>query len=211
MLPFPSFLAPASVGAGLLNRLLSREPWARERLQRHAGKTVRFDVGGFRVSLCLQSDGLVQVSDPAIIPDVTLTLPASKLGKLPGVLASSEPDDIVELLHIQGDAGLAHTVADLARTLRFDAEDELASVVGDVAAVRLTSGAQTLAHGVRRAGTRLSENISEYLIEESRQVLGRGVFDEWRNSVHAMETRLRTLEQRIERLEQFPHSGGRAA
>lgn len=211
MLPFPSFLAPPSLGAGLLNRLLSREPWARERLQRHAGKTVRFDLGGFRVGLCLQSDGLVQVSDPAIVPDVTLTLPADKLGRLPAVLASSEPDDIVELLHIQGDAGLAHTVADLARSLRFDFEDELASVVGDVAAVRLTSGVQTLGHSARRAGNRLSENISEYLVEESRQLLGRGVFDEWRNSVHAMETRLRSLEQRVDRLEQFPHSGGRAA
>ena len=54
--------------------LLKREDWARERLVRHAGKTVRFALGGFSLGLTIGSDGLAELSDPAVVPDVTLTV-----------------------------------------------------------------------------------------------------------------------------------------
>src|SRR5690606_28504165 len=73
--PFPlAFLpAPASLAARALNALLAREGWARDRLARHAGKSVRLAVGGFTLSLTIDSDGAVQACDPAVQPDVTLT------------------------------------------------------------------------------------------------------------------------------------------
>lgn len=201
MLPIPSFLAPATVCAGVLNKLLQREPWARDRLARHSGKTVRFVAGSWVVGLSLQASGLVQASDPAIVPDVTLTIPADHLGQLPKVLRSADPDEIAELMHVQGDAGLARVVSDLARELRWDVEDDLAKVVGDVAAVRLLSGARMLAEGVRQAGRRLAGNVGEYLSEESGTLLSRPAFYEWQQRIQVAQQRLAELERNVQGLE----------
>src|SRR5690606_25300557 len=137
MLAFPPFPAPASVCARLLNSLLRREDWAKERLARHGGKSVRFVAAPWHIGLAIGADGLVEASDAAIVPDVTLTLPSDKLSQLPAILRRGDTDEITALLHIQGDAGLAQVVSELARGLRWDAEDDLARLVGDVAAVRL--------------------------------------------------------------------------
>ena len=211
MFVFPPFPAPASLCARLLNSLLRREDWARERLARHAGKSVRFVAEPWRIGLAIHSDGQVEACDPAIVPDVTLMLPGEKLAQLPAILRSGDTDEITALLHIQGDAGLAQVVSELARGLRWDIEDDLARVVGDVAAVRLVGAARGLSSAARRSAARLAENAAEYLVEESPQVLGRPAFEDWRGRLQAMQQRLRHLEQRIERIERRgAHLAGRA-
>ncbi|CPP27491.1 Uncharacterized protein conserved in bacteria [Bordetella pertussis] len=47
MLPFAALPTLPRIAARALNALLERESWARDRLARHAGKTVRFALGGF--------------------------------------------------------------------------------------------------------------------------------------------------------------------
>lgn len=194
--------------ARLLNSLLRHEDWARERLARHAGKSVRFVAEPWRVGLAIRSDGHVEAGDPAIVPDVTLTLPGEKLAQLPAIPRRGDTDEITALLHIQGDAGLAQVVSELARGLRWDIEDDLSRLVGDVAAVRLVDAARGLARAARRSTTRLAENAAEYLVEENPQVLGRFAFEDWRARLQAMQQRLRHLEQRVERIER--HGAPRA-
>jgi len=185
MLPLSVLPAPPRVAAGALNALLGREPWARERLARHAGKTVRFVLAGRPLSLTLASDGRVDVADAAIVPDVTLTLQAGRLDPA-GLLAGARPD-FAEMTHISGDAALAQVVADLARGLRWDAEADLARVVGDIPAARLASFGRALFDGVRGAGGRLAANLSEYLSEEQPVLAGRPLLEQWRQDLAALQ------------------------
>lgn len=204
MLPIPSFLAPATVCAGALNQLLRREEWARERLSRHAGKTVRFVVGRTTLALTLQAAGYAEPSNAAIVPDVTLTIPAGKLADLPRVLRGHDPRDIAQLMHVEGDAALAQVVSELASELRWDIEDDLAKVVGDVAAVRLIKGVKSLVGGAQVSAQRLAGNVSEYLSEESQLILGRPAYEEWRTELLATQIRLDLLERRVAQLERKP-------
>jgi ubiquinone biosynthesis protein UbiJ len=197
MLPLPSFLAPAVLSGGMLNKLLQREQWARDRLSRHAGKTVRFMVGGFRAEYAIQATGLVQASDPAVMPDVILTVPAQKLARLPAVLAARDPAAIADIMHVQGDAGLAQVVSDLARDLRWDAEEDLARVVGDVAAVRLLGTGRALADGVRSAAWRFAGNASEFISEESGMVASQPAVEAWSGRLGDLLARLDRLESRV--------------
>lgn len=200
MFAFPHLFAPASVCARLLNGLLSREDWAQDRLARHAGKSIRFVAGPWRVSLGIRADGRVETSDPAVVPDVTLTLPGEKLAQLPATLRGGDKDEIAAMLHIQGDAALVQVVSELAKGLRWDIEDDLSRLVGDVAAVRVVGAVRGLSHSARRSARRMAENVGEYLVEEQPQVLGRMAFDEWQERLQAMQQRLGRLEDRIERL-----------
>jgi ubiquinone biosynthesis protein UbiJ len=200
MLPIPSFLAPAAVGAHALNALLAREDWARERLTRHAGKTVRFVVGHLSVGFAIVSDGRVSASDPSVVPDVTLTIPPERLSDLPQALRASDPERIAGLMHIQGDAALAHVVADLARDLRWDVESDLSRLVGDVGARRLVSTCRGLAGGARRSAQRLVANAGEYLTEESTLLPGRNAYADLAARVQEAGVRLDALEDRVARL-----------
>jgi len=197
MFPLPSFVAPVAVYARVLNTLLGREDWARDRLARHAGKTVRFMVGSYKIGFVIQATGLILPSDRAVVPDVTLTIPASRLADLPGVLRARDPALLTELLHVQGDAGLAQVVSDLARDLRWDVEDDLSRVVGDVAAVRLLKAGGVLAQGMQSAAARFAGNVSEFLSEESALMANRPAFEDWAADVQTIQSRLDQLDRRV--------------
>ncbi|NYT58059.1 SCP2 sterol-binding domain-containing protein [Alcaligenaceae bacterium] len=197
MFSLPTFFAPAAVNARMLNKLLQRESWARDRLGRHSGKTVGFKVGGFKMGLSIQADGLVQPSDPAVVPNVTLAIPTSQLAELPGVLRARNPELLTELLHVEGDAGLAQVVSELARELRWDLEDDLSRVVGDMAATRLLQAADMFKLGVQTAASRLAGNASEFLTEEDTLLAGRPVYDDWAARLQTLHGRLDKLDRRV--------------
>ncbi|EJC62961.1 MULTISPECIES: ubiquinone biosynthesis accessory factor UbiJ [Alcaligenes] len=201
MLGIPSFLEPSAVGVRLLNALLDREDWARDRLQAHAGKTVSLIVGRLQLVYTITSQGKLEQGHPAVVPDVTLTLPQDKLPELPQILQDGDFSRVAQLMHVQGEAGLANLVSDLAANLRWDAEHDLAKIVGDVMAVRLFSGARRAVSGLRDLGQRLAGNATEYLTEESALLVTRPELDRMRGQASSLVQRLNELDQRLSRLD----------
>jgi len=204
----PTLPDPAKVAVAAFNALLRREAWARDRLVRHAGKTVRMAVGGFQASVTLTSEGQAELADPAVVPDVTVTLVAEKLSLARLLSLPSSPDGaaIMDMTHIAGDAGLAQVVGELARHLRWDVEDELANRIGDVPAVRLTQAARSLVRGARLSSQRFAANVAEYLSEERPVLVGKPLFDqhcqelaETVQALDALDARLKRMTQRIDR------------
>lgn len=194
----PAFLpTPAMAAAKALNALLARESWAQARLARHAGKTLRLELGRWALPLSVLSDGQVGVAAGEIVPDVVLFVPAARLADLPPVLASRDPARLSELMHIQGEAALAQLVSELARDLRWDAEDALAERVGDVAARRLVGHGQAVAAGLRQSLERLAGNGAEFLAHESGLLASRPAFEAWRADLDALRARLDGLERRL--------------
>jgi ubiquinone biosynthesis protein UbiJ len=184
MLPLPFLPTPSRLAVSALNALLRREDWARARLVRHAGKTVRFALGGFSLGLTIDSEGLAAQADAAVVPDVTLTVAPEKL-PLPRLGADRERPDFAEATHISGDAALAQVVSDLSKQLRWDPEDALARVVGDIAALRLVGGARAAAGGARTARQRLSE--------ESGMLASRPALEQWRLDLAELNARAEAL------------------
>lgn len=201
MLALPSFLTPAALYTRVLNSLLQREDWARNRLHQHAGKTVRFVIGNRNVSLTIESSGFTQTSDPAIVPDVTLTIPARQIPALPGLIRRKDPSGLTAILHIEGDAALAQTVSDLARDLRWDVEHDLAALVGDVAAVRIMRTASAVGRTTQDAAQHLAENAGEYLAHESGLMANRQAFTVFTDTFGQMQRQLDQLEARAQALE----------
>lgn len=206
MLPFPLLPTPSRLAVRALNGLLSREDWARERLSRHAGKTVRFVFGRFVAGLAINSEGYADLADAAVVPDVTLTVDPAKLNPL-GMLPGQDRPDVAEATHIEGDAALARVVADLAGSLRWDPEDDLSRVIGDIPATRLMAGARAVHQGGRAAVSSLGRNMSEYLAEESGVLAGAPLLAQWQQDLtqlneerDAIARKTAALEARLARL-----------
>lgn len=197
MLPLPMVFSPDVLTARALNALLRREPWAADRLSRHAGKAVRFNVGQLRIGLTIEASGFMQASDSAVVPDVSLTLGAQHLADLPGILRGGDVSAITEKLHVQGDAALATLVAELARDLRWDIEEDMAAAFGDVLGPRLLQGVRDAAGLAQSTAQRAAGNVAAYLGEEGRVLTTRPALELFREDCAVLLRRLDALEQRI--------------
>lgn len=211
MLPIPDFLAPARVFAKVLNGLLGREQWAADRLARHEGKTVRFYIGAQSVCVTIVGGGLVEVAPRDAQAQVTLTLTTNQLGQVLQAVRQGNTDDVAHFLHVEGDAGLATVVAELARSLRWYPEEDLARFVGDAAAVRVSDGFRSLLAGLQRSSGRFAGNMAEYLVEERDVLLGRHTHDAWSVQLQDLQVRLDHLNEKVAALEahvRFKKKGG---
>lgn len=195
-MPLPPLdsLAPLLMMRGA-NALLRREPWARNQLSPHAGQSVRLAVDARAVlHVSITSDGCLRQSDPAVVPDVVLMIPGQRLPELWPVWRQHGTSGVIGLVRIEGDAALAQTVSQLARTLRWDFEEDMSRLVGDVAAVRMAQGARALAAGLRGTVGRLQANLGEYLGDESG-------FGFHTPELRTLESDLRTVKARLDALE----------
>lgn len=206
MFSLPALPPPDRVFARAINVLLTREGWARERLARHGGKTVRFASGRMNLSLTVTGEGLLAAADPAIVPDVVLTVPPEKLSWARFAPPNDAGAAFLDITHISGDAGLAQVVSDLAKHLRWDAEDDFARLVGDVPANRLTAGARSVARGARHAGRNAAANVAEYLSEERGVIVGKPLMqgfsqdaDRVRRDAESLAARVADLIARLDR------------
>jgi len=197
MLPFPPVFSPIALTARVLNALLRREPWAAERLSRHAGKSLRFTVGSVRAGFSIEASGLLRPCDPAIVPDVSLTIGTQHLEDLPSILRSRDVSAITEKLHVQGDAALATLVSELARDLRWDIEEDMAAIFGDLLGPVLLQGGRSAVGFFQTGAQRATANLAEYLGEEGRLMATRPAMESFRDDCSALLRRLDALERRM--------------
>lgn len=197
MLPLPPVFSPNALTANLLNALLKREQWAADRLSRHAGKSLRFTVGGFKVAYSIDATGMLRACDAAVVPDVSLSIGAQHLADLPGILRSRDLNAITDKLHVQGDAALATLVSELARDLRWDIEEDLSSRFGDLVGPGLWKGGRSAVGLVQAALQRAGANVGEFLGEEGHMIATRQGMQRFLGDGAELRRRLDTLEQRL--------------
>lgn len=207
MLPLPPVFSPNALSAALLNALLQREPWAAGRLSRHAGKSLRFSIGAMQVAYSIEASGRVRVCNPAVVPDVTLSIATHHLADLPAILRSRDLAAITEKLHVQGDAALAALVSELARDLRWDIEEDMAARFGDLLGPGLLQGGRAAAGAVQNALQRAGANMAEYLGEEGQVLATRPGLQAFRADCATLQQRLEALEQRLAGVERRAKGG----
>jgi ubiquinone biosynthesis protein UbiJ len=176
-----SALLPRPATAAL-NHVLRSAPLALERLQRHAGRTVAFHVGPTTLAFTIQTTG-----------EVTAALPGASRDLEVRMSPFAEP-------RMQGDEALAQDVAFLVRHLRWDAEEDLARVVGDIPAHRAAGAARAFRDWARDARMRLAQGAAEYWTEEQPLIASRVKLESFIRDVSAFDDDLARLEARVERL-----------
>ncbi len=181
--------------AATLNHLLSRQPSLRDKLAAHAGKLARIDAGGLRLQLAVAADGLLQPAHDANA-SVTIRIGAADL---PQILANRER--AFSYVTLSGDADFARTISEVAQGLRWEAEEDLAPFVGDIAAVRIAAAARDAAATAKSGGRKLVENLAEYLLEENPTLLYRRAGDDFAGAVATLRDDVERLGKRIALLE----------
>ncbi len=184
-----------------LNHLLSRQPSLRDKLAAHAGKVACIDAGMVRLQLAVAPDGLLQPAGD-VAASVTIRIDPANL---PQLLANMER--AFSHVTISGDADFARAISEVAQGLRWDAEEDLAALVGDVAAVRIVQATRAAAETAKRGGRQLVENLAEYLLEENPTLLYRRAGDDFAVAVATLRDDVERLAKRIALLEKAAGGG----
>ncbi len=187
--------------AAAINHVLVSAGWARARLRPFAGCTVHAHTAPFALALTLTDEGLWQPAAADAAPDLVLRLTPPVALRLALRDASAWRAVVFE-----GDTSLARELGFLAEHLRWDAEEDLSRVVGDVAAHRLANTARALARWPREGLESLARSFAAYWTEERPLVAGRddvaafnrGV-DDLRDNLARLEARLVPLQPRTDR------------
>ena len=162
----------------LLNQLLGRERWARDRLVPFAGQAVEFR--------------------PPLLPPLRLRIAADAR------IEPAEDEPVGATIGLDGVSGatpLAGEVRYLARHLRWDAEEELSRLVGDVAAQRIGDTVRALARWQRDATLRIGEALADYAGEGRGTLVGRTQLARFAADVEHLSRALAELDERIARLD----------
>jgi ubiquinone biosynthesis accessory factor UbiJ len=176
---------------GLANRVLEREDWARERLSAHAGRTVRMICGPMASTLAIAPSGMLSPSQSAA--DLTLSIPPLRL---PTLLA--HPEHWTELVSVDGDAALAATLADLARTLPWFVEQAFASAFGPLIGTRLADAGRELLALPERAAQSFGESLSSYARDEAGLGVSASTFADFVGEAAAVAARVDALALRLD-------------
>jgi ubiquinone biosynthesis protein UbiJ len=176
---------------GLANRVLEREDWARERLSAHAGRTVRMICGPMASTLAIAPSGMLSPSQSAA--DLTLSIPPLRL---PTLLA--HPERWTELVSVDGDAALAATLADLARTLPWFVEQAFASAFGPLIGTRLADAGRELLALPERAAQSFGESLSSYARDEAGLGVSASTFADFVAEAAAVAARVDALALRLD-------------
>ena len=113
----------------------------------------------------------------------------------------AQPGALVTLHGISGATPLADEVRYLARHLRWDAEEELSRIVGDVAAHRLADGVRAFIGWQRDSAIRIGEALVDYAVQERGALVRRTELGQLAGDIERFAQALEALENRVSHLD----------
>ncbi len=176
----------------LLNRMLGREAWAREKLAPFAGRVVRFEAPPFALQWSVKDDGTLAAADDGV-PSVTIGLALSSLP-----FALHDPNAATRDVKLQGDAEFAQALSFVLQNLRPEPEEELSRLVGDAAATRIVGLVRLSASHWRQLAEHMLDNTANYIVTENPMVVGRDEVAAFVQDVARLRDDVARLEKRID-------------
>lgn len=178
--------------AAAVNHLLQGASWARERLKPFAGKTVRFNLAPFAVTLAIRDSGEVADATAAGAADASFTL-------TPGIalrMLAEDPNTWQEV-EFDGDTALAREILAIAQNLSWDIEEDLSRVFGDIAAHRMVQAGARLKRWQFETADNIARSAAAYWTEEQPLIASRQDIERFVRDVDALRDDVARVEQRI--------------
>ena len=179
----------------LLQHLISQNSWASNLLQPFAGKSIQINVSFISASLVILENGNLAMAGETNIPDAIVTIPPSLLLRL---LAKDEAAN--RQISIEGDTHLAAELAKVFSNMRWDYEDDLSNLIGDIPANKIGTFARDAANSVKETSVNLAEMLSEYWQEEMPLIAKKRHIEQFNAEVDTLGADVARFEKKLAKL-----------
>lgn len=178
-----------------INHVLRGNTWALKRLSALAGKSVRLECAPFILALSIVEGGELAPAAAEAPPQATIRV-------TPGVMLRLVAADETawKEIDVTGDTELATVVNQVWRNLRWDIEEDLARVFGDIVAHRMAETGRTLRRWGEDSADNLARSFAEYWTEENPLIARRRDIEQFNADVDRLRDDLARTEKRVTRL-----------
>lgn len=185
-----------SLSLPVINRALSDDAWATQRLAAFAGATVRITLADKPiVRYSIEPDGLLAAHEAFgdDEPTLAIDLPADAASRF----ISHGRHGILKAARIRGNVDLANAVNDVLDNIRPDPEAFLASKVGDIAAHRLMGLFHSMKQGAEQLAGRLKDQFTEHVAEGHSVIVPNDEVSHFMADIDTLRNDVARLEQRV--------------
>ena len=179
----------------LLQHITNQNNWSRKHLIPFAGNVLQFNFVPIKVKFIILEDGSLGVPPDHAIADAIIHIPPSLAIRL-----MANDDSAKMQIKIDGDTHLASEVSKVLQHMRWDIEDDLSKVVGDIPANKVIAVAKESTHALKKQSINLAEMLKEYWQEEKPVLAKQWQINQFNASVDNLRSDVSRLEKRLSKL-----------
>ena len=181
----------------VINRLLRSNSWALDTLRPHAGKVVAVNCPPTSIRLIVLDSGELGTASGEAAAATVIDL-------TPGLILrmAAQDSSAWTAARVSGDIELAAAIDHIRRNLRWDYEEDLSRVFGDIAAHRMANAARGFDRWARGSTVNLAQAAAEYAMYEQQMLANPAAVESFNRDVDALRDDAARLEKRIALLKQ---------
>lgn len=192
----------AQLATRLLQHITHQNSWAKPHLVPYAGQVITFDFSLLRMSLIVLEDGSLATAPDNALPNASVFIPPSLAMRLLSGDAHAKT-----LIKVDGDVHVATEVSKVLQQMRWDIEEDISHITGDIAAYKIGEVTQSMFAQAKKQTTQLADMVSEYWQEEKPVIAKKRHVEEFNASVDTLRHDVDRFEKKLEKLaQQFQNS-----
>lgn len=183
-----------------LQHLTNQNNWSRLHLQAFAGKVVQFDFTLIKINLLILEDGSLAIAgdsynNKSAVPEASIHMPPSLALRL---LANEENAKMQ--IKIDGDTHLATEISKVLQNMRWNMEEDLSKITGDIAANKISEITRKTLSEAKKQSINLAEMLSEYWQEEQPLLAKKRHVEQFNTQVDAIKSDVARFEKKLNKL-----------
>ncbi len=178
-----------------LQHLTNQNNWSRAHLQTFAGKVVQFNIAFIKTNLQILEDGSLSIAGETVVPEAFIHIPPSLAIR---ILAGDEAAK--SQIKIEGDAHMAAEVGKVLQLMRWDVEEDLSKIIGDIAANKTTSATKKVFAEAKKQTINAAEMLSEFWQEEKPVLAKKRHVTQFNAEVDTLRSDVARFEKKLEKL-----------
>lgn len=183
------------IAAQFLQHLTQQNNWSRKHLIEFAGKVVQFNIAFTKTNLLILEDGSLGMATDNAKVDANIHITPSLALRL---IAKDEAAKM--LIKIEGDSHLATELGKILQLMRWDIEEDLSKVMGDIPANKVTSVTKKAFSSAKEQSINLAEMLTEYWQEENPILAKKWRVEVFIAEVDTLKSDTARFEKKLEKL-----------
>jgi ubiquinone biosynthesis accessory factor UbiJ len=187
-----------TLAAAFLQHITNQNNWSRQYLLAFSGKVVQFNIAFISTSLLILEDGSLGIAPKNAMADAIIHIPPSLALRL---LAKDEAAKMC--IKIEGDTHLASELSKILQHMRWDIEEDMSKLVGDIPANKIASLTKKTATMSKEQAINLAEMLTEYWQEEKPILAKKWQVEQFNADVDTVRSDFARLEKKLEKLKKM--------
>jgi ubiquinone biosynthesis accessory factor UbiJ len=185
------------LAAEFLQHITNQNNWSRKHLLAFAGKVVQFNIALIKTKLLILEDGSLGVATNNAYADIIIHIPPSLALRL-----MAKDETAKTLIKIEGDTHLATELGKVLQHMRWDIEEDLSKVIGDIPAHKMATIGQKTATTAKKQARNAVDMLTEFWQEEKPILAKKWQVEQFNADVDILRSDFARLEKRLEKLKQ---------